>query len=217
MALYEGMFLLDNDTVRAGWPGAKAVVTDLITKHGGNAVTARRWDERQLAYPIKGKGRATYLLVHFEMPGDSIPPFHRDLEIKDAVLRYLQLRAESVPEEEHALAAAEVEADFSVPEPPDDAPLPIAPELFAEREERRERRERREESDDKKGDDDKADDEKTADGEKAAQGEKAEKTEKAEKPEKTGAGEKADKPEAVATAAKTEGAAPETPETKKED
>ena len=87
MALYEGMFLIDNDVVRADWAKAKALVTDTIAKHGGSVQTARRWAERQLAYPIKGKGRATYLLSFFEMSGDAIPPFHRELEIKDEVLR----------------------------------------------------------------------------------------------------------------------------------
>ena len=53
MSLYEGMFLIDNDTVRAGWASAKAVVTDLIAKHGGSVSSARRWDERRLAYPIR--------------------------------------------------------------------------------------------------------------------------------------------------------------------
>jgi ribosomal protein S6 len=142
MALYEGMFLLDNDTVRAGWAGAKAAVTDLIAKHGGQVVTARRWDERPLTYPIRGRHRATYLLVHFEMLGDAIPQFHRDLEIKDDVLRYLQLRVAAVPELERQLAEAEGADDFVVPEPPKDTPPPIAPELFSEREERRERRPR---------------------------------------------------------------------------
>jgi hypothetical protein len=82
------------------------------------------------------------LLVHFEMLGDAIPQFHRDLEIKDDVLRYLQLRVAAVPELERQLAEAEGADDFVVPEPPKDTPPPIAPELFSEREERRERRPR---------------------------------------------------------------------------
>ncbi len=145
MALYEGMFLIDNDTVRAGWTGAKAVVTNSIAKHGGTVVTARRWDERQLAYSIRGRYRATFLLVYFEMPGDNIPGFHRELEIKEEIMRYLQVRAEVVPEPEVALSQAEASADFTVPEPPADTPPPVAPELFAVREERRERRPRPEE------------------------------------------------------------------------
>lgn len=142
MALYEGMFLIDNDTVRAGWTGAKAVVTNAIVKHGGTVVTARRWNERQLAYSIRGRYRATFLLVYFEMPGDNTPAFHRELELKDEIMRYLQVRAAGVPEQEFPLSEAEAGADFTVPEPPADTPPPVAPELFAVREERRERRPR---------------------------------------------------------------------------
>ena len=138
MALYEGMFLISNDAVRADWASAKSIVTDLIAKHGGSVQTARRWDERQLAYPIQGRYRATYLLSFFEMHGDSIPAFHRELEIKEDVLRYLQLRAEVVPEGEAELTEAEGASDFSVPEPPKEEAPPIAPELLARpREERR--------------------------------------------------------------------------------
>jgi|SoiMethySBSTD1v2_1073268.scaffolds.fasta_scaffold395500_3 ribosomal protein S6 len=142
MALYEGMFLIDNDTVRAGWAGAKAVVTGAITKHGGTVVTARRWAERQLAYGIRGRHRGTFLIAYFEMPGNNVPGFQRELELKPEVMRYLQVRAAEVPAPEAALAEAENSADFTVPEPPADTPPPVAPELFAVREERRERRPR---------------------------------------------------------------------------
>jgi small subunit ribosomal protein S6 len=159
MALYEGMFLLDNDLVRAGWPDAKAVITNLVAKHGGTVHTARRWDERPLAYGIKRRHRATFLLVHFDMGGEAIPSFHRDLEIRDEVLRYLQLRVQAVPEGEQALSEAEGSAEFTVPEPPKDTPPQIAPELFAEREERRERRVREVEPSDDGDDADDSDDE----------------------------------------------------------
>jgi small subunit ribosomal protein S6 len=142
MALYEGMFLIDNDTVRAGWAGAKAVVTGAITKHGGTVVTARRWAERQLAYGIRGRYRGTFLLAYFDLPGDNFAAFQRELELKPEIMRYLQVRAELVPPQEAGLSEAELSADFTVPEPPADTPPPVAPELFAVREERRERRPR---------------------------------------------------------------------------
>ena len=146
MALYEGMFLLDNDLVRAGWAGAKALITDAIAKHGGRVVTARRWDERPLAYGIKRRHRATFLLTYFEMPGGSVSGFQRELEIREGVLRYLQVKAAVVPEGEHALAEAEAAPDFSVPEPPADSPPQVAPELFSVREDYRERRGRTEDA-----------------------------------------------------------------------
>ena len=118
--IYEGMFLIDNDLVRSGWESAKGVVTGLLEKHGATVHTARRWDERALAYPIKGKRRATYLLTYFEFDGTQMPMLNRDLEITDGVLRYINLRRDEVPATEREAAGKETEADFVVPEPPAD-------------------------------------------------------------------------------------------------
>ncbi len=132
MSLYEAMFVLDNDAVRAGWADAKGIATGILEKHGATLRTARRWDERKLAYPIRGKNRATYLLSFFEAPGDAITMIHRDLELDERVLRYLILAAEDLPEGEEELSKAELASDFLVPEPPPDVehkpePEPEAP------------------------------------------------------------------------------------------
>jgi small subunit ribosomal protein S6 len=118
--IYEGMFLLDNEVVRAGWREAKAVVTDILTKNGAEVRTARRWDERRLAYPVRRRRRATYLLAYYTIPPEGIHGLVRDLDLNETVLRYLQLRADLVPETEAELAAAEDAADFVAPVPPAD-------------------------------------------------------------------------------------------------
>ena len=118
--IYEGMFVLDNEVVRAGWSTAKAHVLDLIAKHGGTVHTARHWGERKLAYSIKGRSRATYLLAYYELPSEGYPNFVRDLDLSETVLRYLFIKVDMVPEGEAAEAAKETEADFTVPEPPRD-------------------------------------------------------------------------------------------------
>ena len=120
MNLYEGMFLLDNQAVRADWRNAKSTVTGLLEKHGGKVTTARRWDERKLAYPIRGRQRGTYMLAYYELDVGGIDGLRRDLELSENVLRYILLRAEEVPEGEDALHAAELEAGFEVPVPPED-------------------------------------------------------------------------------------------------
>ncbi len=121
--LYEGMFLLDNQVVREDWKRAKSLVTDTLAKHGAKVVSARRWDERRLAYPIRRRQRGTFCLAYFESAGDTLPVLRRDLDLSENVLRYLMLRCESVPATERELAQAEDAAGFSVPPPPaDDAP-----------------------------------------------------------------------------------------------
>lgn len=118
--LYEGMFILDNDRVRAGWKPAKAMITDLLEKHGATLHTARRWDERRLAYPIRRRRRATYLLAYFELTPGKGELLIRDLDLNEGILRYLMLRAESVPEKEFGLSRAEEADDFTVPLPPEE-------------------------------------------------------------------------------------------------
>ena len=125
MSLYEAMFVLDNDAVRAGWADAKGIATGILQKHGGNVHTARRWDERRLAYPIRGRNRGTYLLAYFEVSGDAIRAINRDLELDERVLRYLILSSEAIPAGEDELSKAEQAQDFIVPEPPpDEEPKP---------------------------------------------------------------------------------------------
>jgi ribosomal protein S6 len=121
MKLYEGMFVIDNDLVREDWQAAKAVVTDTLEKHGAKIHSARRWDERALAYPIKGRRRATYLLTYFEIEGERNADVSRSLEIQDGVLRYLITAAAEVPESELEASREESADGFQVPPPPADS------------------------------------------------------------------------------------------------
>lgn len=119
-ALYESMFLLDNAVVREGWDKAKAVVTDSLEKHGATVKTIRRWDERKLAYTMRGKNRGTYVMCYFSMGNEHIAAMRREFDLNERMLRYLILRATEVPATEIELSQAEKAADFVVPPPPPD-------------------------------------------------------------------------------------------------
>ncbi|MBI5434201.1 MAG: 30S ribosomal protein S6 [Planctomycetes bacterium] len=126
MNLYEGMFLLDNQVVRADWKSAKNLVADLVKKNGGEVSTIRRWDERRLAYAIRGRRRGTYYLTYFKAAPEAITAIRHDFELEERVLRYLVLRVETLPETEVELAKAELVEGYTVPPPPsDDEPLPV--------------------------------------------------------------------------------------------
>jgi small subunit ribosomal protein S6 len=129
---YEGMFLLDNQAVRADWGRAKGAVTELLAKHGAKVVTARRWDERKLAYAIKGRTRGTYLLAYFESEAQALNTMRRDFDLDERVLRYLLLRAEGVPANELELSRSELAEGFSVPPPPQEESLSPEREVFGE-------------------------------------------------------------------------------------
>ncbi|MFM7243071.1 MAG: 30S ribosomal protein S6 [Planctomycetaceae bacterium] len=94
MAVYEGMFILD-PTKFARDPGASAQqVADLITTHGGSVLAARLWDERKLAYPIKGHKKGVYWLTYFTMPTGGLTALERQCEISDDIIRKLVLKVD---------------------------------------------------------------------------------------------------------------------------
>ena len=94
MAVYEGMFILDPAKF-ARDPGAAAQqVADLVTSHGGTMLAARLWDERKLAYPIKGHKKGVYWLTYFKMPGGNLTALERQCEITDEIIRKLVLKVD---------------------------------------------------------------------------------------------------------------------------
>jgi small subunit ribosomal protein S6 len=119
------MCLLDNREVRKGWQPLKDAVTALFTKHGAKILSSRRWDERRLAYTIRGQQRGTYLLFYLAVDTQAVAAIRRDLQFNEAVLRVLFTDCVEVPQ-----SAYEPEAAFDVNAiPADDAPIapPEAP------------------------------------------------------------------------------------------
>jgi small subunit ribosomal protein S6 len=117
---YECMLLVDNEAVRSDWRALKESIAALFAKHAGKTLSARRWDERRLAYPIRQRRRGTYLLTYVEFPPEAIADLRRELDLTENVLRYLLLASEAVPAKEIELSQAEEAAGFTFPEPPSD-------------------------------------------------------------------------------------------------
>ena len=117
------MCLLDNREVRKGWQPLKDSVLAMFTKHGGKVLSGRRWDERRLAYSIRGQQRGTYLLVYFSANTQVLTAIRRDLQFNESLLRFLLVECEDVPQ-----TAYEPEAAFDINTiPSDDAPPPPPP------------------------------------------------------------------------------------------
>ena len=125
MAVYEGMFILD-PTKFARDPGAAAQqVAELITSHGGTVLAARLWDERKLAYPIKGHKKGVYWLTYFTMPGGNLTALERQCEITDDIIRKLVLKVDDRIADalvQHALAGEATPRRTSAPAPAAAAP-----------------------------------------------------------------------------------------------
>jgi len=89
---YEGMFLVDPVAHAADPEGVEKSVRSLLEKHGAKVHEFARWDERKLAYEVKGHKRGVYLLAHFEIAGGSIDPLSKECHITEVVLRQLLVR-----------------------------------------------------------------------------------------------------------------------------
>jgi small subunit ribosomal protein S6 len=91
---YEGMFILDPNRYGRDMYGVSGQVTETIEKAGGEILVSRLWEERKLAYPIKGHRRGTYWLTYFKVEGEQIKGLNRQFEINDNVLRTLILKVD---------------------------------------------------------------------------------------------------------------------------
>ncbi len=115
--IYQAMFLLDNEEVRQGFNAARDWVKSTLEKHGLEVKVLRLWGERQLAYPIRGRKRATYLLGWLEGSGDAVNQVKREMYLLGPVFRCLFLQEEEIPAEELALGIPEVkDSEIIIPE-----------------------------------------------------------------------------------------------------
>jgi len=114
------MFLIDPN-FGASFEACEGEVKRLMDRAEAEILFCRKWDERRLAYRIKGRKRGVYILVYFKAAPDKISPLHRDVQISEDVLRVLVLRADGVTEEMME-RAANMRAEAARYEGRDDAP-----------------------------------------------------------------------------------------------
>lgn len=103
---YEAMFLLDNAAAVADWDGTSGIVDQLLTKYGAEIVQKEKWDERKLAYEIRGHKRATYYLVYFKGASDVPAKVRTDAALNDKIVRSLILTLDE-PIADHVKKRAE--------------------------------------------------------------------------------------------------------------
>jgi small subunit ribosomal protein S6 len=128
---YEAMFLL-SQAVAAELNSAIEHIKEIISRGHGEVIAMRKWDERRLAYEIKGQKRGYYVLVYFRAPGNQISHMERDCNLSEKVMRALFLRCDHLTDEQMKAADArkelEVEAKMRAERPAIAAPAaaPVA-------------------------------------------------------------------------------------------
>ena len=92
---YEGLFLFPQ-SVTANLQAASDHVKEILQRAEVNLISFKKWDERRLAYEVKGNRRGVFFLVYFEAPGSAIARIDRDCNLSEQVLRALITRADNM-------------------------------------------------------------------------------------------------------------------------
>ncbi len=125
---YEAMFLL-GQAQAADLAGAIAHINEIMARGHADILAMRKWDERRLAYEIRGQKRGTYILVYFRAPGKDVAHIERDCNLSERLLRTLILRADHMTEDQMKAADArkelEVEARLRAERPAVVVPTPV--------------------------------------------------------------------------------------------
>jgi small subunit ribosomal protein S6 len=90
--VYECLLMLDQSKVSSDMPAAVAQLEATFTKHHGEILASRPWDERRLAYPVGGQKKALFYLIYTKIEAKNLVGIERDLKLNENVLRYLTLR-----------------------------------------------------------------------------------------------------------------------------
>jgi len=91
-AVYEGMFILDSNRLARDRDGLPRELGSMVEEAGGQIELSRLWEERRLAYPIKGHRKGAYWITYFRFPTTGLSELTRELELKEGVLRHLFIR-----------------------------------------------------------------------------------------------------------------------------
>lgn len=92
--VYEGMFILDSNRFARDPEGVSGQIPKIIQEAGGEVLVSRLWEERRLAYPIKGHRKGTYWLTYFRLEGTALAGVRRRFQLSDTVLRTLFLKVD---------------------------------------------------------------------------------------------------------------------------
>lgn len=113
MKNYEGMFLFDPGML-TDWDSVQKEVYRLLERAEAQVVACSQWDERRLAYEIKGRKRGVYALTYFKADPNKIVGIERDVQLSESALRCLILRVEMTDDEmKEAASSSRIEQQKS--------------------------------------------------------------------------------------------------------
>ncbi len=129
--VYEGMFILDSNRFARDPEGVSGQIPKMIREAGGEVLVSRLWEERRLAYPIRGHRKGTYWLTYVRLEGGALSALKHRFQLSESILRSLFVKVDPRIVDtlvQHALAgpaalAAQHQAPEARPAAPEAAPL----------------------------------------------------------------------------------------------
>jgi small subunit ribosomal protein S6 len=97
--VYEGLFLFPQ-TQSGNLQPAVDLLTDILSRAKAEVIALGKWEERRLAYEIKGNKRGVYFLVYFRAPGSALAGIERACNLSELLLRSMIIRADHVTPEQ---------------------------------------------------------------------------------------------------------------------
>jgi small subunit ribosomal protein S6 len=92
--VYECMFLLDTNKVAGDVPALVKQLHGILERNQAEVLVSRPWDDRRLAYPIKGHKKGLFYLTYFRTDGKNLANLEHDFKLNETILRALILRVE---------------------------------------------------------------------------------------------------------------------------
>ena len=97
MRRYEAMFVVDSAVCAKDFQSVRSHIHRILEKAGAEIQASDRWDERKMAYDIKGVKRGTYILTYFLCPPENLTLCNEQLSLSELVIRHLiQQREEPI-------------------------------------------------------------------------------------------------------------------------
>jgi small subunit ribosomal protein S6 len=94
------MFLVDVAKASSDWDGVISAITKILERSEAEILSMKKWDDRKLAYDIKGQSRGVYILCYFKVDGTRIQEIEKNMRLSEQVMRLLILNAELMTQED---------------------------------------------------------------------------------------------------------------------
>ena len=130
--VYEGLFILDASRYSRDAAGIAGRIDKLLTKHGGEVLVSRVWDERRLAYTINGQRKGVYWLTYFRLEGPKLSALTEEYQRDDNILRQLFLKVDPRIVDQLVSHANQTDARQKPADTPADTPAEKPAEKSAE-------------------------------------------------------------------------------------